>query len=127
MIKRILAYFIFITTSMVIMSVTAFAADPIDASCSTDKAKKFSSVCQSRTNDDPLTGADGLIVNIAEIVSFVAGAAAIIMLIYAGIQYITSGGDPGNAKNARNTLLYALIGVAIVILARILVIYLVKL
>lgn len=38
---------------------------------------------------------------------------ATIMLVYAGILYVTSGGDPGKAGKAKQAVIYAIIGLAI--------------
>jgi len=46
---------------------------------------------------------------------------AVIMIIIGGVRYITSGGDSGNVTNAKNTILYAIIGLVVVALAQILV------
>jgi len=43
---------------------------------------------------------------------------AAIMLIYAGFIYVTAAGDPGKVKTALNQVIYALIGVAIGVLAK---------
>ncbi len=43
---------------------------------------------------------------------------AAIFLVVAGLQYVTSRGDENKVKSALNTLVYALIGVAIAILAK---------
>ena len=43
---------------------------------------------------------------------------AAIMLIYAGFTYVTAAGDPGKVKTALNQVIYALIGVAIGVLAK---------
>jgi hypothetical protein len=48
---------------------------------------------------------------------FVAGAVAVIMLIIAGLNYITASGDPGKMTKAKNTILYAIIGLVIIIAA----------
>ena len=45
------------------------------------------------------------------------------MIIVGGIRYITSGGDSGNISSAKNTIIYAVIGLIIVALAQILVHY----
>ena len=45
-------------------------------------------------------------------------AIAAIMLIAAGFTYVTSGGDSGKMQNALNRVIYALIGVAIALLAK---------
>lgn len=58
---------------------------------------------------------------IVNIFSVIIGAIAIIMLLYGGLRYITSGGDSGRVGNAKNTLLYAIIGLIIVALAQIIV------
>jgi hypothetical protein len=55
------------------------------------------------------------------ILSVVAGIAGVIMVIVAGFKYITSGGDTGKVGSAKSTLVYALIGLAIAVLAQVLV------
>jgi amino acid transporter len=41
------------------------------------------------------------------------GALAVVFIIVGGIQYITSSGDPAQVKNAKNTILYAIIGLVV--------------
>jgi hypothetical protein len=43
------------------------------------------------------------------------------MIIYGGFRYITSGGDSNGVTAAKNTILYAIIGLIIVALAQIIV------
>lgn len=50
-----------------------------------------------------------------------AGIIAVIMMIWGGIQYVTSTGDPSAAKKGRDTILYAAIGLLIVILAAVII------
>ena len=45
------------------------------------------------------------------------------MIIVGGFKYITSGGNDGNVSTAKNTILYAVIGLVIVALAQIIVRY----
>jgi hypothetical protein len=59
--------------------------------------------------------------DIVNILSIVAGIAAVIMIIVAGIRYTTSGGDSNATSGAKNALVYALIGIAIAALAQVLV------
>jgi hypothetical protein len=54
----------------------------------------------------------------------VAGLVAVGYVVYGGFRFITSQGDPEKLKNARNTLINALIGVAIAVLASSLVSFL---
>ncbi|MEO8105468.1 MAG: pilin [Candidatus Saccharibacteria bacterium] len=83
---------------------------------------------QGTTNSDCGTagqsGGNGLTSiaqNIVNIFSIVVGIVAVIMIIYGGFKYITSGGDSGNVSSAKNTLIYAIIGLIIVALAQIIV------
>lgn len=53
--------------------------------------------------------------SIVDILSVVAGAVAVIFIIIGGIKYVTSGGSPEKTKAAKNTILAALVGLAIII------------
>ncbi len=48
---------------------------------------------------------------------FILGAIAVIMIIVGGIRYATSNGDASNTKAAKDTILYAVIGLVVAILA----------
>ncbi len=58
---------------------------------------------------------------VINILSWVVGIAAVIMIIIGGLRYVLSGGDSTGVNNAKNTILYALIGLVIVAMAQILV------
>jgi hypothetical protein len=58
-----------------------------------------------------------LVTSIVNIMLFVAGALAIIYLIYSGILYITSAGNPDAAKKGQQGVLNAVIGIVIIVLA----------
>lgn len=58
-----------------------------------------------------------LVTNVISWILWFLGALAVVFVIYGGILYITSGGDAEKTKKARDTLLYAIIGVIIIILA----------
>lgn len=49
------------------------------------------------------------------------GLIAVVMIIFGGLKYITSGGNDNSVKAAKNTLLYAVIGLIIVLIAESLV------
>ncbi len=65
-----------------------------------------------------ISNAAGDIVNIF---SLIVGITAIIMIIFSGFRYITSGGDSGKVGNAKNGLVYAIIGLIVVALAQVIV------
>jgi hypothetical protein len=54
------------------------------------------------------------------------GIIAVIMIVYGGFRYITSGGDATKVTSARNTILYAIIGLIIVALAQFIVKFVLK-
>lgn len=56
---------------------------------------------------------DVLISNVVTTLSFIAGVACVIAIIIGGLMYITSAGDEKRVQTAKNTLLYAVIGVII--------------
>ena len=64
---------------------------------------------------------DNLITSIVNIFSVIVGLIAVIMIIYGGFRYITSGGDSTKVNNAKNTILYAIIGLIVVALAQVIV------
>lgn len=60
---------------------------------------------------------------VMEIIAFIAGAAAVILIIVSAIRFITSGGDSNAVSAAKGTLVNALIGIAIVVLAQAIVVF----
>lgn len=62
-----------------------------------------------------------LVKKIINILSVIVGVVAVIMIIIAGFRYITSGGKQESVTAAKNTILYAVIGLVIVALAQIIV------
>jgi hypothetical protein len=54
---------------------------------------------------------------VIEIALGFGGIILFIMLLIGGFRYLTSGGNPKNAEAAKNTLTYAIAGLALVVLA----------
>lgn len=70
------------------------------------------------------TGTDQInkfITEIVNVFSIIVGVVAVIMIIVGGFRYITSGGDSNNISSAKNTIIYAIIGLIIVALAQFIV------
>ena len=64
-----------------------------------------------------LFGTGSIFNTIVNILLFIIGAISVIMLIYGGIRYTISAGDSGSVTAAKNTILYAIVGLVIAILA----------
>ncbi|MEO5627553.1 MAG: pilin [Candidatus Saccharimonadales bacterium] len=70
---------------------------------------------------DPTDKVNSTLTLVINIFSLVVGVAAVIMIIVGGLRYIISGGDSGNVTSAKNTILYAIIGLVVVALAQFIV------
>ncbi len=62
-----------------------------------------------------------IIHTIVNLLSAVVGVVAVIMIIVGGFRYITSGGNDTSVTSAKNTILYAIIGLVVVALAQLIV------
>ena len=62
-----------------------------------------------------------IITNVINILSILVGAVSVIMLIVGGFRYIISNGDSNSTKGAKDTIMYALIGLIIVLFAQVIV------
>ena len=73
----------------------------------------------ARGNDQQgdLFAENGLFRTITNILLFLVGAIAVIMLIIGGIRYVVSGGDQSAVTSAKNTILYAIVGIIVALLA----------
>lgn len=63
----------------------------------------------------------GTLEKIINFISIIVGVVAVIMIIFGGFKYITSGGTSEKVTSAKNTILYGLIGLIIVALAQLIV------
>ncbi len=70
------------------------------------------------SGDQTLAGAAQRIINIF---SIVVGTVSVIMIIIGGFRYIISGGDSTGVTAAKNTILYAIVGLVIVLFAQVIV------
>lgn len=73
------------------------------------------------TGSKPETKLNQMVATIVNLFSVVVGVVAVIMIIVGGFRYITSGGDSGNVSTAKNTILYAIVGLVIVALSQFIV------
>lgn len=66
---------------------------------------------------EDLFGDTGVFRQVTNTILYVVGIVAVIMLIVGGIRYVVSGGDSKKVTDAKNTVLYAIIGLVISLLA----------
>lgn len=100
--------------------------------CSTAQAGASTSVSQSpvcnkneTTGNDPITGPGGIIIKVTKIIAEITGVAAIIMIIVGGIEFVTSGGEANSVAQAKNTIIYALVGLVVILISSTLIAFVV--
>src|SRR5665213_3111363 len=105
--------------------VATASADTISDSVCTgiNNAANGSNINTCGTAGTSSTNLSAIASKIVSIFSVIVGIVAVIMIIYGGFRYITSGGDSGKVGNAKNSLIYALVGLVIVALAQVIVHY----
>ena len=99
----------------------AFAYNPFDGACQSGVGSGTSSssaVCSNKTTTDPVTGSDGIILKAANIIALVTGIAAVFIIIVSGLQFILSSGDPSKVTKAKDSILFAVIGLVVIVVAR---------
>jgi uncharacterized membrane protein len=88
----------------------------------TDQACSGANLQTADTTCSNTAGSVSSLVNtVIDIISWIVGIVSIIMVVFGGFRYVTSGGDSTATSNARNTILYALVGLVIAVLAQVLV------
>jgi len=92
--------------SVVSMASPVGAVDALAEGC---KNNPDSALCvQSNSND-----LGTVIKTVVDVLLYILGIISVIVLIIAGIRYSTSQGDPKTVETAKNTILYAIIGIGI--------------
>lgn len=76
----------------------------------------------SQNSDTAVCKAQGdslgpMITTVINILLYVLGAIAIVMIVIGGIRYTTSGGDSSGIKSAKDTILYSVIGLIVAMMA----------
>lgn len=121
----ILAGFVFaaggMTSALTPFPTVVAASASQNAACSglSQVDNSTSATCSNLSNG--ATSVNSVIRNSVNILSYIVGVAAVFMIIYAGFRYTTAAGDSGRISSAKNTLIYALVGIAVAALAQVLV------
>lgn len=115
----------FITKLILVISVLATSTlAPLPALAAYDPLGKVNctqaadSAACNRPGTDPITGPDGILIKATNIIAIIAGVAAVIFLVLAGIKYITSNGAPDQISKAKESIIYALVGLVMIAISR---------
>ncbi len=77
--------------------------------------------CPTGNNNAGTDKVNNIITTIVNIFSAIVGIVSVIMIIYGGFKYISSGGDSSKVTEAKNTIVYAVIGLVVVAMAQFIV------
>ena len=80
-------------------------------------------VCSGQTTSDPLVGPDGVIGKVTKLIALFAGVVAVIMMIVGGFMYVISNGDTGKVSTAKDTLIYAGVGLIVIALGQTIIVF----
>lgn len=75
------------------------------------------------SGENPLYGPNGALTVTVRILSIIVGFVSVFVIIIGGLKFINSKGDPNKVALARNTIIYAVVGVAIAAIAQFIVIF----
>ena len=109
--KRLLPLII---TAVLALSVSLFGATQVLA---IGNISDGASSAKSDQQPVDLFGNSGVFSQISKVLLYIVGAVAVIMIVIGGLRYVISGGDATQVQAAKNTILYALVGIIVAILA----------
>jgi hypothetical protein len=65
----------------------------------------------------PIVGADSALADVLNLALMIGGALSVIFIVVGGLKYATSTGDPNQTNAAKNTIMYAVIGLLFSLIA----------
>ncbi len=74
----------------------------------------------------PAATIESIIADVINILSVIVGVVAVIMVIFGGFRYVTSAGDSNKVSSAKNTIVFALVGLVIAVFAQVIVQFVLK-
>lgn len=94
-------------------------------------ANANSAVCQNKDKPErpecnSFYGKCGILIKVAGLIALATGVVAVIFIIVAGFKLVTSSGDPNNIKSAKNTIIFAIVGLVVSALATVIIQFVLK-
>lgn len=89
----------------------SYAQSPLDQICA-DTGATDNDACKKKDEN-----ASTLIKDIINVLLFVIGAIAVVMIIWGGITFTISAGNAASVKRAKDTIMYAVVGLVVAFLA----------
>lgn len=108
--------FSFVAIPVLSLNNLAFAEDKETSECSGAKCAVLGGV-KDAGGDNNKADIKTIVGNIIGTMLFIVGVLSVIMIIYGGIMYVISAGDSGKIGKAKNTIIYAVVGLVVSILS----------
>jgi hypothetical protein len=127
--KKVILSIILLMLTALSFSQPVFAVNIFQSCTNGVLAGKHTGVCsavatqQKNGNPDPILAA---LKTTIDVISYIIGVAAVIVLIIAGLEMIIGGGDAQSVATARNSIIYALVGIVVAVLAQSIVVFVLK-
>jgi hypothetical protein len=131
-VKRLFGFVAAILTSIVLTfgagatvsaATCSTASNPLTCACGS--GANTSDACKATTTN-PLTGPNGVFKKVSLVIAFIAGVSAVIVILVAGVMFVTAGGDAQKVAGARKTIIGAVIGLVVIAMSEALVIFVVS-
>lgn len=107
----------FVSTLLIAGVMVGLMILPLAATASAQVSDGFNAVSTSELQGKSIGGPDGVIQSAVNILLWVVGILAVVMIIWSGLRYIWSNGDSSKITSAKNTLIYSIVGLVVAILA----------
>ncbi|MCU0667241.1 MAG: pilin [Patescibacteria group bacterium] len=122
----LLFWLTFIAPSAVLVA-EGKAVDDLDAICSQSKNKNSSLCIGWRQGSENTENSDNVVLDIIkriiDLLAYIAGILAVLYIMWGGFRYIKSAGSSEKAADGRKMIIYALIGVIVIVLSRYIVLF----
>lgn len=126
--KKIILLVAVFTTSL--FAVNSLTLQPIYAQAEASSQQSCETIKDINPNATSCAGSDGQISKVIRValqmLSIVAGVIAVIMVIISGLKYVTSQGDSNKISSAKNSLIYAIVGIVVVVFAQVVVQFVIR-
>jgi hypothetical protein len=104
--------------TLALFKVQSVAAATCDAgTTATDGNPATGAACAQPAGVSGTLSVTSLIQTISNVLIFGVGAISVIVLIIGGLRYVVSGGNAAQVQGAKNTILYAIVGIVVAIAA----------
>ncbi len=132
--QRLAPLLLLLFVGLVLVPAPASAFNPFgDSTCKSGTPEAQNSAACNTSNSDPIAGPDGILLKITNIVAYLGGAIALIMILVSAVRFITSGSDVStgsrtdtDVEDARRSIVSALVGLAVIILGRAIITYVIR-